>query len=93
MTTKPDIGKGGAQEGEISHESFEEFKKRVLTATGVNFDDIPKGNEQDALLHIFCRWGDIYVVGVDQYPEKDNDGNEIYKEFRVVDLSGEESTF
>ncbi|MEK7644179.1 MAG: hypothetical protein AAB390_02655 [Patescibacteria group bacterium] len=87
MVHKSDSSVGTSEEGEVSHESIEEFKKRVLALTGMHFEDIPKGEPDDANLHIFCRWGDIYVVGVDQNPEEDRDGNKIYKEFRVVDLS------
>lgn len=75
------------REGEVAQESMEEFKKRVKDRTGMDFDNIPKGEEKDALHHIFCRRGDVYVVGVDAHPEQDEDGNEMYNEFRVVDLS------
>lgn len=68
-------------------ESVDSFNKRVKERTGMDFDAIPKGEREDALLPIICKRGDVYVVGYG-YPDKDPEtGEEIYSEFRVVDLS------
>lgn len=79
---------------EVPQESLEAFKQRAEDRTGVKFDDIPKGEENDLIGgHIFVKRGDLYVVGVDQYPEQDpQSGEETYKEFRVVDFSGSPET-
>lgn len=79
---------------EVSQESLDAFKQRAEASTGVKFDEIPKGEENDLIGgHIFVKRGDLYVVGVDQYPEQDPEsGEETFKEFRVVDLSGHTET-
>jgi len=74
---------------EVQYESIEEFKKRVEESTGVKFDEIPVGEKDDLIGgHIFCKRGEVYVVGVDQYPDEDSKtGEQLFKEFKVVDLS------
>lgn len=72
---------------EIEDETMEQFKQRVEEQTGMKFDDIPHGEENDIIDgHIFCKHGDVYVVGIG-YPEEEEEGEEVYSEFRVVDLS------
>lgn len=68
-------------------EGLDGFKTRVKQRTGIDFDAIPKGEKGDALLHILCKYQNIYVVGYG-YPDVDSEtGEETYTEFRVVDLS------
>ena len=76
------------QQEEVPLESMENFKDRVEEQTGIPFDQIPKGEENDIIGgHIFCKKDNVYVVGIG-YPDEDPDtGEETYHQFRVVDLS------
>ncbi len=67
-------------------ESMSNFRRRVRKLTGMDLDEIPRGEREDALLHKLAVRGPIFVVGYDRYPERDEDGL-IFTEFRVVDLS------
>jgi hypothetical protein len=67
-------------------ESFPHFEARVLRRTGFTLGEIPQGTEEDVLAgHIFCKFGNLYVVGVG-YPDQDEEGEEFYSSFRQVTL-------
>jgi hypothetical protein len=80
-----------AREAIRSDESLEHFKARVEKETGFPFDVIPVGDSTDLLgSAIFCKCGNVFVVGVG-YPEKnETTGEETFREFRIIDLSGQE---
>ena len=69
-------------------ESIVSFRNRVAERTGTNLKNIPIGCQEDIQQgQILCRRGDIIVV-TSGYPEN-IDGEEIYREFLVVDLNDE----
>ncbi len=72
--------------------TLEEFRAEVKQKRGLDLDSIPKGVPEDLLGGAsLMAFENLRLVGIDPYPEKDDDGNEIYKEFRLVDLSGAET--
>ncbi len=71
-------------------ESIESFSARVHRRTGIPLADIPAGTESDLLSgHIFCARnldaGRQFIVGIG-IPDTDEDGTEIFSEFRSVTL-------
>jgi hypothetical protein len=71
-------------------ESTESFAVRVHQRTGIPLADIPAGTGSDLLAgHIFCArtipGGRQFVVGIG-IPDTDEDGTEIFSEFRSVTL-------
>ncbi len=76
---------------EVPQESMEAFKQRVEDRTGMKFDEIQKGEQNDLIgSHIMVKRDNLYVIGVDQYPEEDpQTGEQTYKEFKIVDLRNE----
>lgn len=75
-------------DAEMEGEAMDAFKKRVEERIDIKYDDIPKGEPDDLLGgHIFCKRGEVYVIGVG-YPDQDPEtGEETYNEFKIVDLS------
>lgn len=64
-----------------------EFAERVWELTGVELADIPWGRRDDACRHILAACRNLVVVGYDDYPDEDEDGNVFFSTFRKVDLS------
>jgi len=70
-------------------ESEDRFKLLVKEATGLDLDQIPRGTKDDLSEHIIARCKSVFVVGIGYPDEDDETGEEIYRDFRVVDLAKE----
>ncbi len=72
-------------------ETKKNFEKRVFEATGVELSQIPVGEPNDALLHIMCKRGNVYIVAYGYPDYQDDNGNDVWESrpenFRVVTLS------
>lgn len=64
-----------------------EVMERLVQRAGIGTAPVKIGTEKDLLTgRIFAREGDVFLVA-SGYPEVDEEGNETFSDFRVVDLS------
>lgn len=70
-------------------ESVNNFVQRIEEATGKSIYDIEVGDENDMYGTILAKRGSIYLMAVDEFPNEDENGVEMYTNFRLVDLSSD----